>query len=206
MADRCRRLLCCIATFTDAHEGLMPGLRQGRFGSVRRARQARSVHRSARRAALRAQEGKKAFASPESMDVKPVIAIGIGVLACAARAHAAEPPARSSDSLVDTVRGLDTAVFDWFNRCSDPAQLARHAAYFAEDVEFDHDNGGVTRNRDDMLARTRDNACGAYRRELVEGTLDVLPIKGFGAIAAGMHRLWESSGSTCDGLADFTMT
>lgn len=30
---------------------------------------------------------------------------------------------------------LDAAVFDAFNRCSDPPQLERHARYFAEDVE-----------------------------------------------------------------------
>lgn len=128
------------------------------------------------------------------MGVKPVIAVGIGVLARAARVHAAEPPARSSDALANIVRGLDSAVFDSFNRCSDPAQLARHAAYFAEDVECYHDNGGVTWDRDDMPARTCDNARGTYRREPVTGTLDVHPITGFGAIATGTHRFWAGLG------------
>ncbi|MDQ3205784.1 MAG: nuclear transport factor 2 family protein [Pseudomonadota bacterium] len=109
------------------------------------------------------------------------------------------------DPLDKTIAALDAAVFDAFNRCSDPAQLDRHASYFAEDVEFYHDQGGVTWTRDEMIGRTRDNACGNYRRELMDGTLEVFPIKSFGAIAQGTHRFCESSSNTCDGMADFVM-
>jgi hypothetical protein len=35
--------------------------------------------------------------------------------------------------------------------------------------------------------------------------LAVFPIKGFGAIVRGTHRFCETSGSSCDGLADFVM-
>ncbi len=96
-------------------------------------------------------------------------------------------------------------MFDSFNRCSDPEQLKRHAGYFSDDVEFYHDNGGVTWNRADMLERTRDNACGKYTRELVEDSLEVYPIKNFGAVSRGTHRFCEATSSTCDGLADFVM-
>ena len=132
------------------------------------------------------------------------VVAGICFLAALPAAHAS-PPERSPEELTRVVVELDSAVFDSFNRCSYPGELARHAGYFAEDVEFYHDNGGVTWNRDDMLARTRDNACGKYRRELVEGSLEVYPIKGFGAIAQGTHRFCEATSSACDGLADFVM-
>ena len=69
------------------------------------------------------------------------------------------------------IDGLDTAVFDAFNSCADPARLAEHAAYFDPAVEFYHDNGGVTWSRDEMIERTRANVCGNYRRERVPGTL-----------------------------------
>lgn len=131
-----------------------------------------------------------------------VVLTGLGLLMLPV-AHAWQE--RSPEELTRLVTGLDSAVFDAFNRCSDPTELARHASFFAEDVEFYHDNGGVTWNRADMLARTRDNACGNYRRELVEGSLEVYPVKGFGAIAQGTHRFCEAAGSTCDGLADFVM-
>lgn len=128
---------------------------------------------------------------------------GVWLLSALPEAHASEQ--RSPEELTRLVTALDSAVFDSFNRCSDPEELARHASYFDEGVEFYHDNGGVTWNRDDMLARTREHACGNYRRELVEGSLEVHPIKGFGAIAQGTHRFCESGSSTCDGLADFVM-
>jgi len=132
------------------------------------------------------------------------VVAGVGLLALLPPTHAS-PPERSPEELNRVVTALDSAVFDSFNRCSDPGELARHAGYFAEDVEFYHDSGGVTWNRDDMLARTRDNACGNYRRELVEGSFEVYPIKGFGAIAQGTHRFCETNSSSCDGLADFVM-
>lgn len=132
-----------------------------------------------------------------------LVIAGLGLLSMLPVAQASQD--RSQEELTRLVTGLDSAVFDSFNRCSDPTELARHASYFAEDVEFYHDNGGVTWNREDMLTRTRDNACGNYRRELVEGSIEVYPIKGFGAIAQGTHRFCEATSSTCDGLADFVM-
>ena len=108
-------------------------------------------------------------------------------------------------SLHATVAALDSAVFDAFNRCSDPAQLERHAAYFAEDVEFYHDTGGVTWTREAMLDNTRTHVCGHFSRELVPGTLKVYPIRDFGAIAQGTHRFCQFATGQCEGLADFTM-
>ena len=80
-------------------------------------------------------------------------------------ANAATAP--EHESLYDTVAALDTAVFDAFNHCSEPGQLDKHASYFAADVEFYHDKGGVTWTREDMIADVRKNVCGKFRRELV---------------------------------------
>ncbi|HEY0975409.1 MAG TPA: nuclear transport factor 2 family protein [Solimonas sp.] len=109
------------------------------------------------------------------------------------------------DPLFETLAALDEAAFDAFNRCSDPAQLQKHASYFAPDVEFYHDNGGVTWTREAMLANTAKYVCGKFRRERVPGTFVVHPIKDFGAIAQGSHRFCQFDSDTCDGLADFTM-
>jgi len=112
---------------------------------------------------------------------------------------------QDAPDLQATIAGLDAALFDAFNRCADPAQLALHAGYFDPAVEFYHDTGGVTWNREDMLANTRRYACGHYIRQLVPGSLRVYPVKDFGAIAQGEHRFCQTDGSHCDGLADFTM-
>lgn len=133
------------------------------------------------------------------------ILAGLVLMAGTAGAAAASSPERSPEELTRVVAALDAAVFDAFNTCADPAQLARHAGYFDEAVEFYHDNGGVTWTRDEMIGRTRANVCGNYRRELVPGTLEVFPIKGFGAIAQGTHRFCQLSSTTCEGEADFVM-
>ena len=130
----------------------------------------------------------------------------VAILAVAAFAGVAKSAGQSvPDTLPGTIAALDAAVFEAFNRCSEPEQLARHASYFAEDVEFYHDTGGVTWSRDAMLANTSKNVCGHFRRELVPGTLRVFPIKGFGAIAQGSHRFCQFATGRCEGLADFTM-
>lgn len=109
------------------------------------------------------------------------------------------------NNLYSTVAALDTAVFEAFNHCAEVGQLDKHASYFALDVEFYHDNGGVTWTRDEMIVGTRKNVCGKFSRELVAGSLKVYPIKGFGAIAQGSHRFCQFSSGECEGLADFTM-
>ena len=113
--------------------------------------------------------------------------------------------AATAAPLEQTISALDTAVFDAFNHCSDPGQLEKHASYFAQNVEFYHDTGGVTWNRNDMLANTRKYVCGNFTRELVPGTLQVYPIKDFGALSKGTHRFCQVSSGTCEGLADFTI-
>ena len=111
----------------------------------------------------------------------------------------------AGDDLTTTVATLDRAVFDSFNRCQDPAQLEKHAGYFDPAVEFYHDTGGVTWTREAMLENTRKHACGHYTRELVDGSLQVFPVKDFGAIAQGSHRFCEVATGKCEGLADFVM-
>ncbi|MBD9468196.1 nuclear transport factor 2 family protein [Pseudoxanthomonas sp. PXM01] len=129
--------------------------------------------------------------------------LGTALLCGAVEATAAAE--RTPEQLTEAIAALDTAVFDTFNTCADPAQLTKHAAYFDEAVEFYHDNGGVTWTRDDMIARTREYVCGRYRRELVPGTLEVFPIKGFGAISQGTHRFCALPEKDCAGEADFVM-
>ena len=112
---------------------------------------------------------------------------------------------QAADPLFETVSALDKAVFDAFNHCSAPEQLQRHAGYFAPDVEFYHDMGGVTWSRQEMLANTEKHVCGNFRRELVPGTLRVFPVKDFGAIAQGTHRFCQFASGKCEGVADFAI-
>ena len=111
--------------------------------------------------------------------------------------------AAAGDPLFETVAALDAAVFAAFNNCSAAGQLEIHAGFFAPDVEFYHDTGGVTWTREEMLANTQKNVCGHFRRELVPGSLKIFPIKDFGAIELGSHRFCQFKTGDCEGLADF---
>ncbi len=117
------------------------------------------------------------------------------------RNEAAALPA--ADPLYEKMLALDKAMFDSFNRCSDPAELKKHAAFFAKDVEFYHDLGGVTLGVDVLMANTRQNVCGKFRRELDLDSFRVYPIPGYGAMAIGTHRFCHTP-ATCEGVAEFT--
>jgi hypothetical protein len=95
-------------------------------------------------------------------------------------------------------------MFDSFNRCDDPAQLAKHAAFFEKDAEFYHDLGGVLWGADAVIESTRKNVCGKFRRELDVQSFRVYPIPGFGAMTIGTHRFCHTP-TTCEGSGEFTL-
>jgi len=107
--------------------------------------------------------------------------------------------------LTETMLSLDTALFDSFNKCEDEQELNKHSGYFDPNVEFYHDNGGVTWDRKKMIENTEKYVCGNFTRELVPGTFKAYPIKDFGAITQGMHRFCQSDSNQCEGKADFVM-
>ena len=107
--------------------------------------------------------------------------------------------------LLEKMTALDKGLFDSFNHCQDPKELDKHASYFAADVEFYHDNGGVNWDRDPMISNTKNNACGNYTRKLVAGSLTVHSIKEFGAITEGVHIFCQTKTQKCEGKADFVM-
>jgi hypothetical protein len=124
------------------------------------------------------------------------------LLACAATARAAEPKDESTAGpLFDTVAALDQRLFGAYNRCD----MAAFEALFVPDVEFYHDTGGVSRDRQTVVDNTRKWICGKVRRDLLEGTLRVYPVKDFGAIEEGEHRFCELASGRCEGIAKFVM-
>jgi hypothetical protein len=127
----------------------------------------------------------------------------IAALSVSNVALAAEPAAPAPDPLYQKMLALDTAMFDSFNKCSDPAQLEKHAAFFAKDVEFYHDLGGVTHGVDAVIDGTRKNVCGKFHRELDLASFRVWPIPGYGAMAMGTHRFCHTP-TTCEGVGEFT--
>jgi hypothetical protein len=120
-----------------------------------------------------------------------------------ARAAASATAAPAPDPLYQKMLALDAALFDSFNKCSDPAELEKHVAFFAKDVEFYHDLGGATFGVDALVANTRKNVCGKFRRELDRDSFRVFPIPGYGAMVIGTHRFCHTP-TTCEGRGEFT--
>lgn len=105
------------------------------------------------------------------------------------------------DDLFRTVEALDAAVFDAYNNCSPD----KFASYFTDDVEFYHDQAGLSTGLKDLTDALKKNICGKVRRELVRESLEVHPMKGYGAVEIGVHRFYHPGAGDNDtpGVARF---
>ncbi len=92
-----------------------------------------------------------------------------------------------SPELYRTIARLDSAMFVAFNQ-HDAEKLQ---TYFADDLEFYHDKGGLSDFKQTIDAFRRmfeQNKTTGLNRQLVPGTLEVFPIKGYGAVETYLHR------------------
>ncbi len=108
-------------------------------------------------------------------------------------------PTSDAATLSQTIAKLDAEVFDAYNRCD----LTAFGKFFDPNVEFYHDTGGATFDRQTVVENTRKYICNKVRRELIASSLIVYPIKDFGAIAEGEHRFCPIAGGSCEGVAKF---
>ncbi len=89
-------------------------------------------------------------------------------------------------ALYDTIVHLDSLFFHAYNTCD--VNLATYSDFYADDLEFYHDQGGFSNSKEETVESTKKNVCGKVTRELVKGSIEVYPIKNFGAIEMGLHR------------------
>jgi hypothetical protein len=89
-----------------------------------------------------------------------------------------------TDELYKTIAALDATLFDAYNHCN----LDKLGSMVSEDLEFYHDQTGLSTGRQSLVDAVRSNICGKVHRELVPGALEVYPIKGYGAVEIGIHR------------------
>ncbi len=87
--------------------------------------------------------------------------------------------------LYDTIIRQDSLFFQAYNTCSE--HLALYASYYSDSLEFYHDKAGMSTSKEDLVNATKKNICGKVTRELVKGSVEVYPIRNFGAIEIGYH-------------------
>ena len=91
-----------------------------------------------------------------------------------------------NQQLYDTIVRLDHIFFEAYNTCN--LNLDKYGSFFSENIEFYHDKGGLMTSKKDLISATQKNICGKVTRELVKGSIEVYPIKDFGAIEIGLHK------------------
>jgi hypothetical protein len=105
---------------------------------------------------------------------------------------------QSQAELDKALTALDAALFDAYNKCD----LEKFGALIDENVEFYHDQGGVTLGRAALVESVKNNICGKVTRELVPGTLQVFYMKGYGAIEMGVHRFHHPGHEDTEGVGE----
>jgi hypothetical protein len=116
----------------------------------------------------------------------------------------------NDQQLSATILHKDSLFWQAYNTC-DTSAFAR---YFAEDIEFYHDKGGITLGLPDLLAGFNKNLCTRplrLRRKAVEGSVKVFPLRKdnviYGAILSGEHIFYvteQGKKEYAEGLARFT--
>ena len=89
--------------------------------------------------------------------------------------------------LYQKILDLDAAYFDAYNTCDIEGQ----ARLLDDSLEFYHDQGGLSTSKAEILESIRQNICGKVSRSLVDGSVEVHEIKGFGAVELGLHRFFN---------------
>jgi hypothetical protein len=101
-------------------------------------------------------------------------------------------------SLFETIRALDTQLFDAYNHCD----MEKFGSFLGDDLEFYNDAAGLTRRREAIVEAVR-NICGKVTRVLVPGSLEVYALKDFGAVEMGVHRYSVKDDTESVGEAKF---
>lgn len=92
-----------------------------------------------------------------------------------------------SKELYTEIAHMDSILFDAFNA----QDMEKLAAVFSADLEFYHDKGGLTdyhQTMDNFESLFERNRHTGLKRVLIEGSMQVYPIKDFGAVQLGKHR------------------
>lgn len=105
------------------------------------------------------------------------------------------------DALYQTVKSLDAKLFTAYNDCD----LAVLGSMVSDDLEFYHDQTGLSVGKAPFLAAIQQNICGKVQRTLIDKTLEVYPLKGYGAVEIGIHRFHHPKDPANVGDARFIM-
>lgn len=94
---------------------------------------------------------------------------------------------KTDAELTSAISALDTQLFDAYNSCD----IDKLGSMVVDDLEFYHDKTGLMVGKQPFLVAIKNNICGKVTRQLVKGSLEVYPLKGYGAVEIGVHRFYH---------------
>ena len=115
--------------------------------------------------------------------------------------HAQSKSDAQPDPLYRTIQSLDAKLFDAYNNCD----LTTLGNMVSDDLEFYHDQTGLSVGKAPFLAAIKQNICGKVHRTLLPGTLEVYPLNHYGAVEIGIHRFTHPGHDDNMGDAKFIM-
>lgn len=113
-----------------------------------------------------------------------LVAFGV-IMSVSSASMAADTP-----DLASTVTTLDARLFNAYNSCD----LDTLGNLVADDLEFYHDQNGLMTGKAAFIDSISKYICGKVKRTLVPGTLEVHPLKGYGAVEIGTHTFCQTDG------------
>lgn len=113
-----------------------------------------------------------------------LVAFGV-IMSVSSASMAADTP-----DLASTVTTLDARLFNAYNSCD----LDTLGDLVADDLEFYHDQNGLMTGKAAFIDSISKYICGKVKRTLVPGTLEVHPLKGYGAVEIGTHTFCQTDG------------
>tara|TARA_B110000238_G_scaffold106369_1_gene115853 strand:+ start:30 stop:533 length:504 start_codon:yes stop_codon:yes gene_type:complete len=133
----------------------------------------------------------KSFLTPfkELFIFKILAAIAVFFYSLMTPAHIEETPkykALNIDLYTDIVK-MDSIYFAAYNTCD----IKTQASIYADDIEFFHDKGGLLTDKKELLKSLKENICNKVTRTLIKGSIEVYPIKDYGAIQIGYHTFYN---------------
>lgn len=102
---------------------------------------------------------------------------------------------QSNSALFKEIAGMDTALFDAFNKKDfDAIQV-----FFSKDLEFFHDKAGLSNyEQNRQMTKHMFDTNKSLRRQLVAGSMQVYPVKDYGAIQTAEHTFCQGPTGTDD--------
>lgn len=93
-----------------------------------------------------------------------------------------------NEKLYNTIVKLDKQFFKAYNNCD----LVKQDEMISDDIEFFHDKGGLSTSKKEIIEALKNNICDKVTRTLVEGSIEVYPIKDYGAVQIGLHKFYNN--------------